>query len=85
MQSQKISVSVSAADLAVLTARARRLHRGNVSAVVSEMVATLRREEALDDLLATWPGAPPSEAELQQVRQELADAPSGRRKRRRAA
>lgn len=82
---KKISVSVSEADLAVLTARARRLHRGNMSAVVGEMVATLRREEALDELLTTLGGPTLDENALQKLRDEIAAAPTKARRRRTAA
>ncbi len=46
IRSRKISVSVTAEDLRVLIARARRDYGNNVSAVIHDLVETLRREEA---------------------------------------
>jgi hypothetical protein len=85
IHSRKISVSVSEEDLKVISARARRLHRGNVSAVVNEMVATLRREEAADELLGVLGGDGITEQTLKALREEVAAAPLPRRKRRSAA
>jgi hypothetical protein len=82
--SKKISISVSEDDLAVLVARAGRLHRGNVSAVVHEMVAALRRQDAQDELLAMLGGSRVSDAEVQALREEIAGLPR-RGKRRPAA
>jgi hypothetical protein len=81
IHTRKISVSITEDDLALITRRAKRLHRGNVSAVVHEMVAALRREEALDRLLASFDGAPPTPEELHQLREEIAAAPTGRKRR----
>jgi hypothetical protein len=85
IRSRKISVSVSEDDLKVLSARAKRMHRGNLSAVVHEMVATLKREEALDEVLEMLGGGKVTEVDLQELRKEIAAAPTGPRKRRPAA
>lgn len=85
IKSRKISVSVSATDLKVLNAHAKRAYGGNVSAVVHEMIATLKREAALAALLDSWGGTAPTDAELQELRDEMDAAPKGRRKRKRAA
>ena len=85
IRSRKISVSVSEEDLKVLTARAKRMHRGNLSAVVHDMVAALKREEALDELLGMLGGDRVTEEEMQKLRNEIAAAPPGPRKRRSAA
>ncbi len=69
----------------MLSARAKRLHHGNVSAVVHEMVAALKREEALDELVVMLGAERVTEAEMQTLRHEIAAAPAGRRKRRSAA
>lgn len=50
IQTKKISVSVSKADLERLTRRAKRLHGGNVSAVIHEMAEQAEKQEALDRL-----------------------------------
>lgn len=81
IHSRKISVSVSEDDLAVLTARARRFHRDNISAVIHEMVATLRREEAMDDLLAALGGDALTDEDLAGLRRELAVDPRRRTRR----
>jgi hypothetical protein len=75
IQSRKISVSISTADLRVLSARARRLHRGNLSAVVHEMAASLRREEAADEVLRALGAERVTEEEMQEIRREIARAP----------
>jgi hypothetical protein len=85
IRSRKISVSVSAEDLAVLSARAKRMHRGNLSAVVHDMVVTLKREQALDELLGVLGADRVTEAEKQRLREEIAAAKPGPRKRRSAA
>jgi hypothetical protein len=88
INSRKISVSVSEDDLKVLSARAKRLHRGNISATVHEMVATLKREEAADEVLGMLGGDQVTEEEMQAVRDEIATAGAARqkpRKRRTAA
>lgn len=76
---------MSEEDLKVLSARAKRVHRGNLSAVVHEMVAALKREEALDELLGVLGGDRVTEEEMQKLRKEIAAAPTGPRKRRSAA
>jgi hypothetical protein len=81
IRSRKISVSVSTADLKVLSARARRLHRGNLSAVVHELVAALQREEAAEEVLAILGGDRITEEEMQAIGQEIAQAGSRRRRR----
>jgi hypothetical protein len=85
IRSRKISVSVSEEDLAVLSARAARVHRGNLSAVVHEMAAAVRREEAADELLEMLGGERVTEEEMQRVRDEVAAAPLAPRRKRRVA
>lgn len=69
---KKVSLSVHADDLAILKARARRLHHGNVSAVFAELIATAKRQEAWAKALA-WYGKPivMSEEERLQIDREL--------------
>jgi hypothetical protein len=83
IRSRKISVSVSRDDLAVLAARAKRLHRGNLSAVVHEMVAALRRQEAADRLLEMLGGDRVTEADIDAIRKEMDGVPAEARRRRR--
>jgi hypothetical protein len=54
---EKVSVSVNKADLAMLKKRAKRLHGGNVSAVFADLVAEIRRREAWDRAVV-WYGRP---------------------------
>ena len=85
IRSRKVSVSVSEEDLRLLSARAKRVYRGNLSAVVHELADGLRRREALARLLGTFEGAASTVSEIQALRDEIASAPTGRRKRRPAA
>ena len=82
---EKISVSVTREDLAVLRRRAKLAHGGNVSAVLHDMVATLRREEAMDRLLAKFGGDRVTDAQLQSLREEIAAAALPRARRGTAA
>lgn len=49
----KISVSVAAEDLAILRRRAKRLYRGNLSAVIHELVQKAKKQEAMEKLIAS--------------------------------
>ena len=73
---QKVSLSVHDDDLAMLKARARRLHGGNVSAVFAELIATARRQEAWAKAVA-WYGKPISmtDEERAQIDHELLGDP----------
>lgn len=48
---EKVSVSISRADLRVLRRRARRLYRGNLSAVIAEAAARMLEEEGREALV----------------------------------
>jgi hypothetical protein len=54
---RKVSLSVNKDDLTMLKARAKRLHGGNVSAVFGDLIARIRREEALERAFE-WYGEP---------------------------
>lgn len=54
---EKISVSLSRADLASLRRRARRLYAGNVSAVIAELAADAALLEGMHELV-DWLGGP---------------------------
>lgn len=78
----KISVTIDRDALKWLKLRAKRLHRGNLSAVVAEATENLRRAEALDRLLDRL-GAPAlDDAELAAFRAEWAGASVSRARRR---
>ena len=76
--SRKISISVSEADLRLLSARAERAYGGNVSAVIHELAATLRRQEATDRLLDLLGGDAVTDADMDAVRSERAGRSSRR-------
>jgi hypothetical protein len=57
-ETAKVSIAVTKEDLRLLRARAKRLHRGNLSAAVADGVSRLREEEATHRLLERL-GAPP--------------------------
>lgn len=85
---EKISVSVNRDDLKLLKKRAQRLHDGNLSAVIAEIIARAREQEGLADLL-DWLGGPASmtEQEEEAIDRELLGQPkvSKSRKRKKAA
>jgi hypothetical protein len=54
-RTDKISVSIDRADLAILRKRARRLYQGNLSAVIAEGVRRVREEEGREALVQ-WLG-----------------------------
>ncbi len=83
---EKISVSIDRADLAILKKRARRLHHGNVSAVIAEIVARAKEQEGLAELL-DWLGGPASmsDAEAAAIDRELLGNPRTPKRRRKAA
>lgn len=84
---RKVSISVAERDYALLEARARRLHEGNVSAVFAELIAALKRQEAWEKMVA-WYGKPISmtPAERDEIDAELLGrAPPKPARKRRAA
>lgn len=54
---EKVSISLNRDDLAALKKRAKRLHGGNVSAVIAELAADARQLEAMNELV-DWLGGP---------------------------
>jgi hypothetical protein len=54
---RKVSLSVHEDDLRILKERAERVHGGNVSAVFADLIARIRREEALRKAFE-WYGEP---------------------------
>jgi hypothetical protein len=48
---EKISISVRSADLSALRRRAKRLHGGNLSAVIAELAADAALLEGMQDLV----------------------------------
>ena len=83
----KVSVTVTAADLKLLRARAKRLHRGNLSAAVADGVSRLREEEATHRLLDRLDAPPLSDARYAEIVGEWLGepAPNGRPSRRKSA
>lgn len=74
IKTSKISISVSAEDLKVLQKEAKRTHAGNVSAVIHELLAALRRREAAERVSKKLGGDKVTEAEKQSIRDEIAAA-----------
>jgi len=85
-KTEKVSVSIDRADLAVLRARAKRLYEGNLSAVIAEGAERIREEEGRKALLAwMWDGkSPPTTEERAAALAELLGEPKPRRRRRAA-
>lgn len=70
-ETTKVSIAITPDDLEIFRARAKRLHRGNLSAAISDAAAKLRREEAAHRLLARL-GAPElSEERAAEIDREL--------------
>ncbi len=82
-RTEKISISLDRADLALLQKRARRLYGGNVSAAISDGVQRVREEEGREALVA-WLGKAASMTSEQRdsIRAEWHGAVSQRRRRR---
>lgn len=75
----KVSISIDAADLKWLRARARRFHDGNLSGAVGELVRQARHSEALGAMLDDL-GAPVlSPEEVEEVVAELEGREQARR------
>jgi hypothetical protein len=55
LRTEKVSVSLRSDDLKVLRARAKRIHGGNLSAVLSDLAQVARYEEGADALVE-WLG-----------------------------
>jgi hypothetical protein len=78
----KTSISIDPADLAWLRARARRHHRGNLSAAVAEATEVLRHHERMRALM-NFLGPPVlTEAEKVALDREIDGAPVRARSRR---
>ena len=71
IKTAKISISVSAEDLKVLQKEAKRSHEGNVSAVIHELLAALRRRAAAEHVSRKLGGDKVTEAEKQAIRDEI--------------
>jgi hypothetical protein len=67
VETGKVSVTVTAEDLKLLRARAKRLHRGNLSAAVADGVSRLREEEATHRLLERLDASPLSDARYEEI------------------
>ncbi len=80
----KVSVSLDRADLAFLQKRAKKLHGGNLSAVLAEGVRHIREEEGRE-ALAAWLGdagdASPEERERLRAEWRTAEPPERRTRR----
>ena len=81
-QTDKVSVSLDRADLALLRKRARRLHNGNLSAAIAEGVRLVQEQEGREALVG-WLGsaAVATDAEREAIRAEWGAAAPRRRQR----
>ena len=79
---EKISISVNRDDLTILRKRARRLHDGNLSAVIAEIIQRAKEQEGLADLL-DWLGGPATMTREEEaaVDRELLGKPTKKKKR----
>lgn len=86
-QTDKVSVTVSAEDLKLLRARAKRLYRGNLSAAVADGVSRLREEEATHRLLERLDAPALTDARYEELLGEWRGEPppAGKRSRRPSA
>lgn len=84
-KTEKISISLERAELAVVRRRARRLYDGNLSAVIAEGVRRVREEEAREEVVR-WLGTTgnASNAARDAIRAEWRDEPKIKRKKRAA-
>ncbi|HWL88963.1 MAG TPA: hypothetical protein VNO21_24330 [Polyangiaceae bacterium] len=51
-KTETLSISLAASPLKLLRERAKRVHRGNLSAAIAEAAELLRRDIAMGDLVA---------------------------------
>ena len=80
---RKVTISLDAAELDWIEARAKRLHGGNVSAAFVDGVRAMRRSEALQAFLRSSKAPRLSSEEVADVLAEIRGAPpkpAGRRK-----
>lgn len=80
-KTEKVSVSLDRADLALLRKRAKRLHGGNLSAALAEGIRLLREEEGREALVAWLGEAKMTEAQREEIRAEWRAAVPPRRRR----
>jgi len=78
---EKISISLSHADLAALRKRAKRLYAGNVSAVVAEFAADAALAEGMQELVEHLGGPLLTDSDRGRLDKEWAKVPSPAKKR----
>jgi hypothetical protein len=78
MSTTKISVTIDDADLHWLRRRAKRLHGGNLSAVVGEAAGLVRKQEALRAFLEGENVPRLTSAELERMQAEWRGAGAAR-------
>jgi hypothetical protein len=76
---EKISVTMDREALHWLRLRAKRLHRGNLSAVIVEATESLRKLEAMDRLLSHLDAPELKPGELDALRADWHGEPKRRR------
>jgi len=78
MSTTKVSITLDEADLAWLQRRAKRIHRGNLSAAFTEAARLVRQQEAMRAFLEHEEVPELSPAELQEIHAEWSGAPRRR-------
>jgi len=81
----KVSVTIDKGKLRMLRKRAKRLHGGNLSAVIDEATEHLRRLEALDEFLEKVGGPSLTRQELDEIHAEWRGEAKPKRRKPRAA
>jgi hypothetical protein len=81
----KVSVTIDKSKLRVLRRRAKRLHGGNLSAVIDEAIEHLRRLEALDAFLEHVSAPELTSEEREEIHAEWRGEARPKRRKRRAA
>lgn len=81
MPATKISVTLDEASLAWLRERAKKVHRGNLSAAISETTELARKQESLLRFLEGEGAPKPSASEMAEIAAEWTSPPKTRARR----
>lgn len=81
---EKVSISVSREDLKALRSRAKRLHGGNLSAVIAELAADTRLLEGMNALVEQMGGSSLTDEARESLDREWRAPPSPRKRRSRS-
>ncbi|MGO8995151.1 MAG: hypothetical protein ACLQVI_17690 [Polyangiaceae bacterium] len=76
----KVSITIDKAKLRLLRKRARRLHGGNLSAVIDEATEPLQRLEAMGDYLERIDAPELTDEQFEDIRAEWHGQPKPKRR-----